>query len=435
MAEQEHPILRKIPTALSSGRLIFGLWQDRDLLTTDPKERTWLDAGVAAGVAITDKIDGAMSRAFGSTKHGAFIDRLADVSFSEGGRLSLAKNGEMSPIHPVIGLSREVIVHVLRQSAAASDRKIAVGNRGRQKTTANMLMVVAARSPLSRRTNLIESMASFGSALSFMSGIGYAQEFFSRQVKPAPEAKQTSSARNGGFRKALSSPNDRMAEFITPDHLTRLGEALVEASVLVGIRNPQRGVALAIGPYTLGGLIDGWDGNLARLKGSNSLEGMLKDVRADKRQEIITAAGNSLLASRRDNGVAASHYAVATMTAALPAFFRAAAEANGHIVSEDASGSRAVRGIEGGVGLGLNGQSGVSSTVSALMVTGNIITAAQRADVMLRGNRSPHYRGANDDLEFRNQAAARRDSLIPFIKAGAALGAGLLIEEHVAFKK
>lgn len=161
---------------------------------------------------------------------------------------------------------------------------------------------------------------------------------------------------------------------------------------------------------------------------------MLKDVRADKRQEIYTAAVNSLLASRRNNRVAASQYAVSAMTSSLPALFRASAEAKGYIVSEDASGSRVARGIEGGVGLGLNGFDGISNTVSALMAVGNILTAAQRAEVARKGSASPHYRGRNNDPEFQAQALARRNALVRMAAGGMAVGAGLLLKEHSSLK-
>lgn len=434
---EQHPILDKVPTSLSVGRLGFGIVQAFELLGTTPEERTMGDAGVTAAAAITDKIDGDWTRRFGSTKHGPLIDRLADITFSIAGETALALNGEISSIHPMVSLGREVAVQFMRHSADANGHPpIVVGDRGRQKTTLKMMMLTAARSPLSQHADLIESMASFGSALSLISGAEYAQQWFAG--KNATARENSSSARNGVARRATASPNGwvvdkihRKLPGVTPDHLTLLGEGLVEVSLIAAYLKPKWGVALAIGPYTLGGIIDGWDGNLARLKGITGLKGMLKDVRADKRQEIATAITNSLLASKHDNPVAASQFAVAAMTAALPAYFRAAAEAKGYIVSEDASGSRLVRGIEGGVGLGFNDNPGVSNTISALMVAGNVITSAQRADVVMRGQDSPHCRGTNNDRKFRAEAAARRDALLPIALAGMALGSGLLVKERI----
>ncbi len=108
MTEQQ-PVLSRVPTALSSIRLAFGGVQFGELLQSSPDERTWPDALTTAGIAITDKIDGAWSRVFGSTEHGPLIDRLADIAFSIGGEAALALNGEISPIHPILSLS---LIHI-----------------------------------------------------------------------------------------------------------------------------------------------------------------------------------------------------------------------------------------------------------------------------------------------------------------------------------
>jgi phosphatidylglycerophosphate synthase len=435
---EQHPILDKVPTTLSFGRLGFGVLQGVDLLLTPPEERTGGDAIKTAVAAGTDKLDGAWTGWFGSTEHGPLIDRLADITFSVLGEGALAINGEISPIHPLISIGREATVHAMRWSATKNGQPpIAVGNRGREKTTAKMAMLTFARSQFAGHSDVLESMASFGSALSLISGGEYAQQWFAGR-HGGSDRSDASSARNGAARRVSASPNawvvDRIHKklpFVTPDHLTLLGEGLVEASLIAAYLKPKWGFALAIGPYTLGGIVDGWDGNLARLKGITGLKGMLKDVRADKRQEIATAITNSLLASKHDNSVAASQYAVGAMTAALPAFFRAAAEAKGYIVNEDASGSRLARGIEGGVGLGFNDNPGISNTISALMVAGNVITSAQRADVVMHGTDSPHCRGTNNNRKFRAEAAARRDALLPIALAGMAIGSGLLVKERI----
>jgi phosphatidylglycerophosphate synthase len=434
---EQHPVLAKVPTALSGFRLAYGTLQIGKILQSSPRERTWNDAIKTGCIAITDKLDGDWSRHFGSTKNGSIIDRLADIAFSVGGEVALAVNDEISPIHPLLSIGREATVNTLRKYAEKSGRTIPVGNRGRQKTALKMAMLTAARSPLSRQSGAIESMASLGTALSIISGFEYAQEYHSGKVDD-----RTSSARNGKFREASASPNEKIVRWmdnkfpnITPDHLTLAGESLVETSLLATLIRPKWGVAMAIGPYTFGGLIDGLDGNLARLKGLNNLEGMIKDVRADKRQEILTAMANSLLASKISNNVAAAQYAVASMTASLPALFRAAAESKGYIVNEDASGSRVIRGIEGGIGIGLNRRLGIGDTISALMVTGNIITAAQRADVVNHGESSSNCRGTNNSVEFRNEAAARRDALLPIAIGGMAVGTGLLFKIGVGLAK
>jgi phosphatidylglycerophosphate synthase len=152
---EQHPVLAKVPTALSGFRLAYGTLQIGKILQSSPRERTWNDAIKTGCIAITDKLDGDWSRHFGSTKNGSIIDRLADIAFSVGGEVALAVNDEISPIHPLLSIGREATVNTLRKYAEKSGRTIPVGNRGRQKTALKMAMLTAARSPLSRHLLLV----------------------------------------------------------------------------------------------------------------------------------------------------------------------------------------------------------------------------------------------------------------------------------------
>ncbi len=437
MAEQ-HLILNKVPTTMSLGRAAFGVYQGINLFRTPPEDRTLGDAGITAGMLSTDKWDGELADRYGSTRLGAEADLLADILCAVSSELALALRGEISPIHPLLTIGREAIVSALRYKATAEGRQdMGAQGLGPVKTTWKMGTQTVADSPLSQKADILESMASIGDALSLVSGNRYLQQYFAGRKTPNSRSQLPATARNGGFRRASASPNEKIARFIhekaprvRPEHLTYTGELLVEVSAITALVKPKYGFLLAAVPYTIGGLIDGVDGNHARLTGLDSLEGMLTDVRADKRQAIVTAVANSLLASNNGNKVASSQYAVAAMTATLPALFRAMAEAKGYIVSEDASGSRVVSGIEGGVGMAFNDKEGISNVVSALLATGNLITAAERADVVMKGSASAHYRGKNDDLQFREYAAARRNALIPIALAGLAIGSGLLLREH-----
>jgi hypothetical protein len=111
----------------------------------------------------------------------------------------------------------------------------------------------------------------------------------------------------------------------------------------------------------------------------------------------------------------------------LPAFFRAKAESKGRIVNEDAIGSRLIRAIEGGIGLGFNQSRQVTNQIGALMLVGNVITAVQRADVALfRGEKSPHCRGVKDDIELREHGKAREEALKPILMAAALVSAAAI---------
>jgi phosphatidylglycerophosphate synthase len=441
---EQHPFISKVPNIVSDIREKYGIFQACDLLITPPEKRTWPDMILTVGIAAGDKLDGWAAKRYGSQPDGAERDRRADKVFTLGAEAALTLRGEISTIHLILNLGRETMVNYMRQDAIVHNRpSIEVGSRGRQKTAGKMTMITLARSPFSINNDLVESMASIGTALSLISGAGYTQQYLrDKNEASRQEDRRFTSGRNSKLRSATASPNQRIAKCIseklpgvTPHHLTALGGALVVGSNIAALKKPKWGAAIAIGPYTLGGLIDGLDGSLARYLKLSSTLGMILDVVSDKGQEIHTATTNSILASRNKNSVAASQYAVAAMTASLPALMRASAEARGHIVSEDASGSRVVRAIEGGVGLGLNRYSGINNVISALMSVGNTITAAQRADVALRGKASPHFRESNTDPKFKREAVIRRNVLLPVAVGGLAVGGWLLYKEHNRAKK
>lgn len=289
------------------------------------------------------------------------------------------------------------------------------------------------------KNGLADSFASFETALTLIRTAEETQKYFKDKNAQAQDSGATDSARNGSTRKMFAAPVGKLVGLIderfpgiTPNHLTTAGEALVEASLIASVIKPRWGAAMSLGPYAVGSLIDGLDGNLARRKGQGgTLEGMLKDVRADKRQEIATAAANSLLAKKSGNTVAANQYAIAAMTATLPALMRATAESQGFLVNEDATGSRVTRGIEGGIGLGMSNSKKTAETLSALMVTGNLITAGQRAHVVVHGEESPYCAGNNFDPDFQQHGEARSEALFPIALAGVAIGSGLLINNNL----
>lgn len=440
----DHPILRYLADAFSLGRMGYSGKQAWELRATMPEERTWLDAGKTALAAVFDAIDGFSARRYGSTTHGGELDRAADVTFFTLGNLALSSNGEISGIHPTIDLVREVGVNSMRILAKANGQPpIKVGMRGKEKTAMKMVALTLARSPLSKHNGLVESTTAFGSAMSLLSGAEYGYQYFQGLRGQRNETREeTDTSRNGAARKATENNYGKIANWlnqtfpgIRPDTITRVGELMVLASGFSTLTKPELGFVLGAGPYTIGSLLDGVDGNLARLQGTDDIQGMINDARADKRQEISTAAFNSLLAGNKGYSVAAYHYAAAASTAALPALFRSIAETRGFIVNEDAIGSRVARSIEGGIGFGFNRYRQISDINSSLMVVGNLVTAAQRADVAARGKKSPHYRGQNNDPEFINRAKIRRDALLPIAAGGMLVGMALAAREKTSFLK
>ncbi len=430
--------LNTVADGMAAARIVASPFIAGYLAMTSPEERNHpLVTGGVAVLSASDFADGRIARIAGATERGAKLDEWADKAFVGSSWLAMAITGEIPPVHAGLKLARDVSVTALRSRARANGQSASVGNTGKQKTTIEMMTLTAANSPLAENKDLIRTGLSISTALSLQSFVGYAAAYTKKPDSEKP-AKAETSARNGLARKLATDPVnklvsliDQKAPYITPDHLTMAGETLVEASVLYVAAKPNKVVVPTI-LYTAGSLLDGLDGSLARLKsqstgGSTTVEGMIKDVRADKRQEIVTLTGLSLIARQRNNNVAANNYAVGAMTTVLSALFRAKAETNGHLSPEDAFGSRVVTGILGGVGLALNKHQDISDILSASVVTGKVNTSLQRRDVAKQGQDSPYSQGINTDPEFAEHAKIRHKALIPLAAAGMVLGGAALV--------
>lgn len=299
---------------------------------------------------------------------------------------------------------------------------------------AGAIALAIAGSPLSQDPDRIRHGASIGTALSLTSAFDYLVSYTGIGQK-TPEEDVTT--RNSAARRAASSPIDKLVTvidekmpFITPDHLTEAGKALVLGAAVLAVKRPDK-PALPTAMYTIGSLLDTLDGALARKKGANedgstTVDGMLKDVRSDKIQEIITFGALSMIARRRGNNVAADNYAAAAMSAVLPALSRAHAESNGFIVAEGGIGTRVGRGILGGVGMGFNKHRDTSDILSAVVATNNIITTDGRRQVAKRGEAASNYKGVNTSGKFMHEARIKRKALMPLAAAGLVVGVALL---------
>ncbi|MGD0284243.1 MAG: hypothetical protein ABSB12_01420 [Candidatus Saccharimonadales bacterium] len=245
------------------------------------------------------------------------------------------------------------------------------------------------------------------------------------------------STRNSVLRQVFAEPIDKLVKYLgtnfpklEADHLTETGIALVIAADTWAYFSPDNPI-LPTALYTIGSIFDGIDGSYERNKhaerdANSEIEGMLKDTRTDKFEELYTFGILSCIARRRGNNFAAICYAVATMTTVLPSLFRAEAESKGYIVYEGGIGTRQGRGILGGVGIGLNKQQKISNIVSAAVAVNNIITTKDRREVVQYGSNASQYRGTVNKLDFMKAAKVRKEKLIPYAVAGIAVGAALL---------
>ena len=182
---------------------------------------------------------------------------------------------------------------------------------------------------------------------------------------------------------------------VKPDDITRFGKYLVLGANAAVNLWPDHS-ALPVVAYTVGGMADGVDGELADIKNKKdgiptTIDGMMHDAKTDRLEEVITFANLSLLARRHGNRYAASLYAVATMTAGWSSLMRAEYESRGLIGGEGGLGSHADRLIMGGVGLGFNERPAVSNVVSELVVATSLRTTKDRWDILRHGSAAPHY--------------------------------------------
>lgn len=426
--------IRTTANALPVARIVAGPFIARHTAVTPPEERTWLDASIVATLSGTDKADGILARHAGPTTFGGWLDQMADKAFVIPNQLALKGTGEMPAVHPYLKIARDLGVSGLRLWASSKGRDVSAGDLGKRKTAAEMLTLTIANSPLARDPDRIRAGASVATALSLASFFDY---IISYTRPDGAQREQIATTRNSTARQVTSGPIDKLvtaiderAPFITPDHLTELGKGLVLGAAALVVKNPDK-TALPTAMYTVGSLFDALDGSLARKKGiagdgNMNVKGMIKDVRADKIQEIITFGTLSFIARRRGNHVAADNYAVGAMSAVLPALFRSHAESKGLIVAEGGIGTRVGRGILGGVGMAFNSHRDTSDILSAVVATNNVMTAEDRRQVIRQGEDAPSYKGTDDTAKFKTEAKVRRRALVPLAAAGLATGALLL---------
>lgn len=221
---------------------------------------------------------------------------------------------------------------------------------------------------------------------------------------------------------------DKKWPWVQPNHITVAGTVAVLAIDAVAARYPRSG--LFIWPaYAAASLTDMLDGALARRRAAqNGLEttskGAILDTVSDKTQELVTWYSLAAIARRRGDRTAAALHTLSGMSSTLPALFRARAEAGGVTVAENALGSRPVRGVVGGVAMGLNGNRLTSRALGGSMTVMNIATTWQRSRALVPG--SKHRFGTLDDLDKVEAAKERYRALKVVSPVGIAIGSVLL---------
>lgn len=259
---------------------------------------------------------------------------------------------------------------------------------------------------------------------------GFMHEAYSARKNTSDSDAQTE-IRNGSARNFSKGPVQyivsKLEDYtpsLTASHITILGEIITEVSLIAAAKNPDAflpklGVAV-------GSMCDALDGAKARRENpdptlAEKIEGMLQDVRADKRQEII---GSLVLAHmhRNTGNTAGSFYqAVLAATVTLPAYYRASSEVNGIIVPEGGLGTRVGRAVLNISELFMVQHPQISSLIGATNATGNVMTALQRKKAASHSKISSHNIGSTSKDE-QLLASKRLKALRPYAIAGVALG-------------
>lgn len=442
MIERLQPVIEELPRTITDGLPKIRSWAGpiiaEYLDETPPEERHALDGLMVAALGGTDKLDGFLARLIGPTEYGQKLDKEADVNFIVPGQAALANNGEVPRIHYALKGFREHSIAIGRKWAASQGLSTKSSAGGQRKTFFEMKHLAEAASPLAQNSDLMRWGAAAGTGFSMDDLLDtlfrYRREY--RLKQQTEDDKTVATARNSEARRLTASPIERVAGLVhryapglKPTHITKAGKLMVEAADLLALASPDR-ATLATVIYTAGSLLDTLDGAYARLIGEDSLEGMKDDVKADLEQQIFTFATLSLIARRCGNKVASANYAIATMTTALSAFYRAEAESMGFIVGEGGMGTRVGRGIMAGIGMKFNKHQDASDIVSAMIAAGNFNTIQERRQVVAKGLKSPYCLGVNHEEDFKLQAKERRQAILPYAVAGLAIGS-LLWEDSV----
>jgi CDP-diacylglycerol--glycerol-3-phosphate 3-phosphatidyltransferase len=413
------------------------------LSDTPSEERGWKHAGLTALVAVTDFADGYSSERYGSTDFGAKLDELADKALGNSGMQALRKNGEVPAVHAHINLARDIAVTGLRTMAWLKGRQVPSSKGGKARTAMLLKTLCEADSPLSQERDRLRSGSSHATALAITSGLEYALDYFKAGKEHRPRTEVT--ARNSKLREVfeprinrLTTALDEKLPGLQPDHLTGAGNVLVGIAAIMAARKPEKS-ALATTVFTVGALLDAVDGSLARLKGEKNgsgttKAGMLGDLLSDRLQEIFVFGALSHIARQHGNRVAADNYALAAMTAALPALYKAEAETQGLVVREGGIGTRVDRSILAGAGIAFNRHRATSDLISAAIADNNVVTAAARREVISEQEEAPYFRGRNDEPGFKEAAEVKRTALRKVAVLGAGVSSVLLGTDRRTFR-
>lgn len=109
---------------------------------------SWLAVGMWFALGVTDGIDGALARRFGTTRSGAFLDPLADKVLVLGALYALVAADRFAWFPVVLITAREVAISVYRARLGRVGLAVPARNLAKVKTVVQELAVFLALLPL-----------------------------------------------------------------------------------------------------------------------------------------------------------------------------------------------------------------------------------------------------------------------------------------------
>lgn len=109
---------------------------------------SWLAVGMWFALAVTDGIDGALARRFGTTRSGAFLDPLADKVLVLGALFALVAADRFSWLPVALIAAREIAISVYRTHLGRSGLAVPARQLAKVKTVVQEVAVFLALLPL-----------------------------------------------------------------------------------------------------------------------------------------------------------------------------------------------------------------------------------------------------------------------------------------------
>ncbi len=160
---------------------------------------SWAAVLLWVGLAVTDGIDGALARRFGTTRSGAFLDPLADKVLVLGAMIALVGAGRFAWVPVAIIAVREVAISLFRTQLGRQGLAVPARPLAKAKTVVQEVAVGFALLPLTVEHPAVAGTCLwFAVVLTVVSGIQYLVDGRSAATTPRPPGRRRRVAPHGG---------------------------------------------------------------------------------------------------------------------------------------------------------------------------------------------------------------------------------------------